>query len=60
MRALRMTKTGINFLLRPVKISDEPLLKDFFYSLSDTSMYNRFISDACICLRNAAGLFCGD
>lgn len=41
---VRTTKTGINFLLRPVKISDEPLLKDFFYSLSDTSMYNRFIS----------------
>jgi len=30
--------------LRPVKISDEPLLKDFFYSLSDDSMYRRFMS----------------
>jgi GNAT superfamily N-acetyltransferase len=27
-----------------VKISDEPLLKDFFYSLSDNSLYRRFIS----------------
>jgi len=27
-----------------VKISDEPLLKDFFYSLSDQSMYLRFAS----------------
>jgi RimJ/RimL family protein N-acetyltransferase len=27
-----------------VKISDEPLVKDFFYSLSDQSMYRRFMS----------------
>ncbi len=27
-----------------MKISDEPLLKDFFYSLSDQSLYRRFIS----------------
>ncbi|MEO5361542.1 MAG: GNAT family N-acetyltransferase [Nitrospirota bacterium] len=31
-------------LLRPVKITDEPLLKDFFYSLSDDTLYKRFIS----------------
>jgi RimJ/RimL family protein N-acetyltransferase len=30
--------------LRPVKISDEPLLKDFFYSLSDRSLNRRFLS----------------
>ena len=35
---------GLQLLLRPVKISDEPLLKDFFYSLSDQSLYRRFIS----------------
>ncbi len=40
----RTTKTELELLLRPVKISDEPLLKDFFYSLSDQSMYQRFIS----------------
>jgi GNAT superfamily N-acetyltransferase len=40
----RTTKTGLEIFLRPVKISDEPLLKDFFYSLSDKSMYRRFIS----------------
>ncbi|MBU7019105.1 MAG: GNAT family N-acetyltransferase [Theionarchaea archaeon] len=40
----RTTRTGLEILLRPVKISDEPLLKDFFYSLSDQSMYRRFIS----------------
>ncbi|MCX6005487.1 MAG: acetyl-CoA hydrolase, partial [Chloroflexi bacterium] len=40
----KTTKTGLQLLVRPVKISDEPLLKDFFYALSDTSMYRRFIS----------------
>jgi len=34
----------LDLLLRPVKISDEPLLKDLFYSLSEDSMYRRFIS----------------
>lgn len=40
----RTTKKSVEILLRPVRISDEPLLKDFFYSLSDQSMYRRFIS----------------
>ncbi len=40
----RVTKTGLDILLRPVKISDEPLIKEFFYSLSDESMYLRFAS----------------
>ncbi len=40
----RTLKDGQQILLRPVKISDEPLLKDFFYDLSDRSMYSRFIS----------------
>jgi acyl-CoA hydrolase/GNAT superfamily N-acetyltransferase len=40
----RTTKSGLEILLRPVRISDEHLLKDFFYSLSDTSLYKRFIS----------------
>jgi len=40
----RGTKGEVEVLLRPVKISDEPLLKDFFYSLSDKSLYRRFIS----------------
>lgn len=40
----KTTRTGLRILLRPVKISDEPLLKDFFYSLSDNSMYLRFAS----------------
>ena len=35
---------GLDILLRPVRISDEPLIKEFFYSLSDESLYSRFIS----------------
>ena len=41
----RTTRTGVAVLLRPVKISDEPLLKDFFYSLSQRSMQRRFMSE---------------
>jgi len=44
LEAYRTTKAGLKLLLRPVRISDEPLLKDFFYSLSDRSIYRRFIS----------------
>jgi RimJ/RimL family protein N-acetyltransferase len=40
----RTTKTGFQLFLRPVKISDEPLIKDFFYSLSENSMTRRFLS----------------
>ncbi|MGQ9508701.1 MAG: GNAT family N-acetyltransferase [Thermodesulfobacteriota bacterium] len=40
----RTTKLGLEVLLRPVRMSDEPLLKDFFYSLSENSLYQRLIS----------------
>ena len=40
----RTTQAGQEVLLRSVRISDEPLLKDFFYALSDQSTYQRFIS----------------
>lgn len=40
----KTTRRGQPILLRPVRISDEPLLKDFFYSLSDRSMYRRFLT----------------
>ena len=40
----RTTKTGLEIFIRPIKISDEPLLKDLFYGLSDNSLYRRFIS----------------
>lgn len=41
----RTTKKGLEIFLRPVRINDESLLKDFFYSLSDSSLYRRFISE---------------
>jgi acyl-CoA hydrolase/GNAT superfamily N-acetyltransferase len=40
----RTTKKDLEISIRPVKISDEPLLKEFFYDLSDQSLYRRFIS----------------
>ncbi|MFA5794670.1 MAG: GNAT family N-acetyltransferase [Candidatus Brocadiia bacterium] len=40
----RTSESGLTLFFRPVRISDEPLLKDFFYSISDQSMYRRFIS----------------
>ena len=40
----RTTGSGLNIFIRPIKISDEPRLKDFVYSLSDQSMYRRFMS----------------
>jgi len=40
----RTTSKNEEVFFRPVKINDEPLLKEFFYSLSDKSMYRRFIS----------------
>ncbi|MCJ7444005.1 MAG: GNAT family N-acetyltransferase [Methanotrichaceae archaeon] len=40
----RTTRIGLSLLLRPVKIGDESLLKDFFYALSEDSMYRRFFS----------------
>ncbi len=39
----RTTREGLEILLRPVRMNDEELLKDFFYSLSDKSNYRRFI-----------------
>ena len=40
----RTTSKGLNIFLRPVKITDESMLKDFFYDLSEDSMYMRFFS----------------
>lgn len=40
----RTTRKGLNLMFRPIKMSDEPLLKTFVYSLSDESMYRRFMS----------------
>jgi acyl-CoA hydrolase/GNAT superfamily N-acetyltransferase len=40
----RTTRSGLTVKLRPVKISDEEHLKHFFYSISDQSLYKRFMS----------------
>lgn len=37
-------RSGLTVILRPVKISDEPLLKNFYYSLSESTIYKRFMS----------------
>ncbi len=44
LETFRTTRSGLHLLLRPVKIGDEPLMKDFFYALSSESMYRRFMS----------------
>jgi acyl-CoA hydrolase/GNAT superfamily N-acetyltransferase len=44
LETFRTTQSGLDVLLRPVKIGDEPLMKDFFYALSSESMYRRFMS----------------
>jgi acyl-CoA hydrolase/GNAT superfamily N-acetyltransferase len=38
----RTTKSGLRIFLRPVKISDEPLLKEMFYALSESTIRRRF------------------
>ena len=40
----RTTGKGLSIFFRPIKICDEPLLKEFIYSLSDQSLYRRFLS----------------
>jgi len=44
LETLKTTRSGLHLLLRPVKMGDEPLMKDFFYALSSQSMYRRFMS----------------
>jgi len=40
----RKTRTGMDLFMRPIRISDEPLMKEFIHNLSDRSLYLRFIS----------------
>ena len=44
LETVKTTKKEVHIFLRPVKIADEPLLKNFFYSLSDRSLHQRFFS----------------
>jgi acyl-CoA hydrolase/GNAT superfamily N-acetyltransferase len=40
----KTVKNGTTLWFRPVRINDESLVKDFFYSLSDQSLQRRFMS----------------
>ena len=40
----RKTKTGLELFLRPIKVSDEPRLRDLMDSLSDESLHTRFFT----------------
>ncbi len=44
LETFRTTRKGLRIFLRPVKITDEGLMKEFFYSLSPKSMHKRFMS----------------
>ena len=44
LEAFKTTSSSLNILLRPVKISDESLLRNFYYSLSELTVYKRFMS----------------
>lgn len=44
LESYRTTRRNVEIFFRPVKISDEPILKEFFYSLSDETIYKRFIN----------------
>ncbi|MGV8074042.1 MAG: GNAT family N-acetyltransferase [Syntrophobacteraceae bacterium] len=43
LETVRTTPKGLIIQLRPVKIDDEPLIKDFFYDLSNKSLQRRFM-----------------
>lgn len=43
-RIYNINKLGLEICLRPVKSSDEILLKEFFNSLSQESLYHRFFT----------------
>lgn len=40
----RKTRSGLEILFRPLKITDESLYQDFLHHLSNQSLYRRFIS----------------
>ena len=44
LETIRTTKDKMEVLFRPVRINDESLIKDLFYSLSDKSLQRRFMS----------------
>lgn len=44
LKVFRTTKTGLKIFLRPVELSDESLVKNFFNKLSIESLCRRFLS----------------
>lgn len=40
----RTTTEGMSVLLRPVRISDEGIIRDFYYDLSDKTIHRRFLT----------------
>jgi len=44
LESVRTTKKGFTIMFRPIKMNDETLIKDLFYSLSDNSLQRRFMS----------------
>ncbi|HPA72501.1 MAG TPA: GNAT family N-acetyltransferase [Spirochaetota bacterium] len=44
LEADKVTGKGLQVHLRPARITDEKIIKDFFYSLSDKSTYQRFLT----------------
>ncbi|MBN1532080.1 MAG: GNAT family N-acetyltransferase [Spirochaetes bacterium] len=45
LEAYRTTEGGMELFIRPVMISDEEMIRGFFYSLSDRSIYTRFFTN---------------
>ena len=44
LEATMVTKDGVELLVRPIKPTDEEMLSDMFYDLSDQTIINRFFS----------------
>lgn len=44
LEAIMATKDGVELLVRPVRPTDEEMLSDMFYDLSDQTIINRFFS----------------
>lgn len=44
LEVFKTTRSGLKILLRPIRINDESLLRNFYYSLSESTVYKRFMS----------------
>lgn len=50
----RTTKNGLGIFLRPARIEDEPVVKEFFSSFSDQGIYKRFLTKNEDCSREGS------